>query len=91
MQHIGKALSGFVKGSKIEKGLEQHKALGLWPEVVGKKIADNAEAESVESGVVLVRVKTPVWRQELQLQKPQIIEKLNQALMKKIIMDILFI
>ena len=91
MQHIGKALSGFIKGSKIEKGLEQHKALDLWPKVVGKKIADNAEAESVESGVVLVRVKTPVWRQELQLQKPQIIEKLNQALMKKIIKDIRFI
>ena len=91
MQHIGKALGGFVKGSKIEKGLEEYKALDLWSEVVGEKIADNTEVESIESGVVLVRVKTPVWRQELQLQKPQIIEKLNQALMKKVIKDIRFI
>jgi len=91
MQHIGKALSGFVKGSKIEKGLEEHKALSVWAEVVGEKIADNTEVESIESGVVLVHVKTPVWRQELQLQKHQIIEKLNQALMKKVIKDIRFI
>jgi len=91
MQHIGKALSNFVKDSKIEKGLEQHKALGLWPDVVGKKIAENTEAKSVEFGVVLICVKNPVWRQELQLQKDQIIKKLNKALLKKIIKDIRFV
>ena len=91
MQHIGKALNSFVKDSKIEKGLEQHKALGLWPIIVGDKIAENTEAESVESGVVWVSVKNPVWRQELQLQKDQIIKKLNKALMKKIIKDIRFV
>ena len=91
MEHIGKALGGFIKNSKIEKGLEQNKALMIWPEVVGKKIADNTEVSSVESGVVLVKVKTPVWRQELQLQKHDIINKLNKALTKKTIKDIRFI
>ena len=91
MEHIGKALGGFIKNSKIEKGLEQNKALMIWPEVVGKKIADNTEVSSVESGVVLVKVKTPVWRQELQLQKNDIINQLNKTLTKKTIKDIRFI
>ena len=91
MEHIGKALGGFIKNSKIEKGLEQNKALMIWPEVVGKKIADNTEVSSVESGVVLVKVKTPVWRQELQLQKYDIINQLNKTLTKKTIKDIRFI
>ena len=91
MQHIGKALGEFIKDSKIEKGLEQNKAIMIWPEVVGKKIADNTEVDSVESGVVLVKVKTPVWRQELQLQKHDIIDQLNKALTKKTIKDIRFI
>ena len=91
MEHIGKALGEFIKDSKIEKGLEQNKALMIWPEVVGKKIADNTEVSSVESGVVLVKVKTPVWRQELQLQKYDIINQLNKTLTKKTIKDIRFV
>ena len=91
MEHIGKALGEFIKDSKIEKGLEQNKAIMIWPEVVGKKIADNTEVCSVESGVVLVKVKTPVWRQELQLQKYDIINQLNKTLTKKTIKDIRFI
>ena len=91
MEHIGKALSGFIKDSKVEKGLEQNKAVMIWAEVVGKRIAENTEVDSVESGVVLVRVKTPVWRQELQLQKNDIINQLNTALTKKTIKDIRFI
>mgnify|MGYP001211034364 FL=1 len=91
MEHIGKALGEFIKDSKIEKGLEQNKATMIWPEVVGKKIADNTEVCSVESGVVLVKVKTPVWRQELQLQKHDIINQLNKTLTKKTIKDIRFV
>ncbi len=43
MEHIGKALGGFIKDSKIEKGLEQNKAVMIWAEVVGKRIAENTE------------------------------------------------
>lgn len=91
MEHIGKSLDSFIKGSKIRKGLEQNKALSIWSEVVGEKIAENSEAQTVDSGVILVRTKTPVWRQELQLQKHQIINKINKALTKKVIKDIRFV
>ena len=91
MEHIAKALDGFIKNSKIEKGLDQNKALSIWADVVGEKIAENSEAQSINSGVITVRVKTPTWRQELQLQKPQIINKINKALTKKIIKDIRFV
>ena len=91
MEHIGKALGGFIKNSKIEKGLDQNKALLIWADVVGHKIAENSEAQSVNSGIITVRTKTPAWRQELQLQKPQIINKINQALTRKIIKDIRFV
>ena len=38
MEHIGKALDGFIKNSKIEKGLDQNKALLIWADVVGEKL-----------------------------------------------------
>ena len=91
MEHIGKALNGFIKNSKIEKGLEQSKALSIWADVVGDKIAENSDPQSIDAGVLIVRTKTPAWRQELQLQKPQIINKINEALTKKLIKDIRFV
>ena len=57
----------------------------------GKTITKNTEAISIEYGVLKVQTKTPAWRQELQLQKIEIISKLNKKLNKKIIKDIRFI
>ena len=91
MEHIGKSLDAFIKNSKIEKGLDQNKALLIWADVVGDKIAENSEAQSINSGVITVRAKTPAWRQELQLQKPQIINKINKVLTRKVIKDIRFV
>ena len=36
MEHIGKALGEFIKDSKIEKGLEQNKAIMIWPDLALK-------------------------------------------------------
>lgn len=91
MQHIGSALKNFIKGSGLEKGLNQQMAIEVWPEIVGKTITKNTEAISIEYGVLKVQTKTPAWRQELQLQKIEIISKLNKKLNKKIIKDIRFI
>ena len=91
MQYIGKALKGFIGESKIEKGLEQQRALGCWDKVVGEKIAKNTEVELIESGVITVKTKTPAWRQELQMQKLDIVDRLNKELTKKIIKDIRFV
>ena len=91
MQHIRKALGGFIKDSKVEKGLEQQKALGFWEDVVGEKIAKNAEIETIESGVIVVKTKNSVWRQELQMQKSDIVDRLNKVLTKKVIKDIRFV
>ena len=91
MEHIGKALDGFIKNSKIEKGLEQSKALSIWADVVGDKIAENSDPQSIDAGVLIVRTKTPAWRQELQLQKKEILENLNTGSSNKLIKDIRFV
>ena len=83
MEHIGKALDGFIKNIKIEKGLDQNKALLIWADVVGDKIAENSEAQSINSGVITVRAKTPAWRQELQLQKTSNNKQDKQSINKK--------
>ena len=91
MQHIGGALKKLIKTAGLEKGIAQQKALEIWPETVGKTVSKNTEPISIEHGILSIKTTTPVWRQELQFHKKQIIEKLNKKLNKKLIKDIRFI
>ena len=91
MQHIGGALKKLIKTAGLEKGIAQQKALEIWPETVGKTVSKNTEPISIEHGILSIKTTTSVWRQELQFQKKQIIEKLNKKLNKKLIKDIRFI
>ncbi len=91
MQHIGGALKKLIKTAGLEKGIAQQKALEIWSETVGETVSKNTEPISIEHGILIIKTTTPVWRQELQFQKKEIIEKLNKKLNKKLIKDIRFI
>ena len=82
MQHIGGALEKLIKSNNLEKGLEEQKAVDIWEKVVGSRINENTEPLSVESGVLSVKTSSPSWSQELQLQKLQILKKLNDNISK---------
>ena len=90
MQHIQIAIQSFLKKSGLNSGVEQQKALKLWGEIVGNKISKNTEPESVKNGVLVIKTINSVWKQELQIQKTEIIEKLNKRLKKNIIKEIRF-
>ena len=48
MQEIGKAIKGFLKNAGLEKGVNKNTAIHIWPRVVGQKVSENTEAQSVE-------------------------------------------
>ena len=91
MEHIAKSLKNLIKKQGLEKGLNQQKALEIWGEVVGQKIREKTEPDSVEFGVLTVKTPSSTWNQELELQKHDIIHKINKKLNKKTIKDIRFI
>ena len=59
-------------------------------EIVGENLAAHAEAVSIRQGRLVIRVASPVWRQELGYSKQEIIDALNKALGDKIVTDIHF-
>ncbi len=75
----------------IDNAVAQNKALIIWNEIVGDKVAKNTEPDRVEHGVIIVKVSSPTWRQELYFQKNEIIEKINKTIGKRVIRDIRFI
>tara|TARA_B100001248_G_scaffold12558_1_gene8241 strand:+ start:20321 stop:20596 length:276 start_codon:yes stop_codon:yes gene_type:complete len=91
MEHISGALKKLIKKEGIENEINQQKAIDLWGDVVGQKIKENTEPLEVQFGILTVKTKNPVWRQELQIQKEDIIKSINKKLVKTMIKDLRFI
>ena len=91
MEHIGGALKKLIKKEGLENEINQQKAMVLWEDVVGQKIKENTDPIEVQFGVMTVKVKNSVWKQELQFQKDDIIKSLNKKLIKTMIKDLRFI
>ena len=62
-----------------------------WKECVGDSINENTTIKGFKNGVLVIKAKTPVWRNELLFQKEKIKQKLNTKLDKNKIKDIRFV
>ena len=65
MQHISGVIKNFLKKTGLEKAVAQQNSIEIWPSVVGGNVAKNTSPESVDHGVLVVRVSTPAWRLSL--------------------------
>ena len=90
MKHIAKSLKESLKKAGLYQGVKSIKIQELWPKVVGEKIANKTEANYINNGTLFVEVFNSTWRQELQFQKKDIIEKLNKEIKEKIVREIKF-
>lgn len=68
--------------------LDDYRAWLVWDEVVGPQIAARARPLRLRDGILEVRVDQPVWMQQLQLMKPQILTRIHQRLGSDSIRDI---
>ena len=91
MQQLKSAINRFLKKNGLTKGINQQNAILIWEEIVGKTIAANTAAETVDHGILIVKTANPAWRQELVFKKQDIIERLNAKLGKNTIREIRFI
>jgi predicted nucleic acid-binding Zn ribbon protein len=89
-EKIKDVLSRTLANLGLEQRLRESEAVRVFAEVVGEKIAAKAQAVSINSGVLQVRVPSSAWRQELNFGKAEIIEKLNAALGTAVVNDIYF-
>jgi predicted nucleic acid-binding Zn ribbon protein len=84
------ALAEFSKSLGITKKLREYSVVTSWKTLVGEQIAKVAAPQRIENGMLHVSVSNAPWRNELSLRKREIIEKINNGLGKKIVIDIRF-
>ena len=91
MEKLNIAIKDFLINTGLENGVNQQKAVIIWPKIVGTKIAENTIAELVDFNVLTIKVKNSTWRNELYLKKDIILEKLNKELGPNTIKELRFL
>ena len=91
MEKLDIAIKDFLINTGLENGVNQQKAVIIWPKIVGTKIAENTTAELVDFNVLTIKVKNSTWRSELYLKKDIILEKLNKELGPNTIKELRFL
>ena len=91
MEKLDTAIKDFLINTGLENGVNQHKAVIIWPKIVGTKIAENTIAELVDFNVLTIKVKNSTWRNELYLKKDAILKKLNKELGPNTIKELRFL
>ncbi|MDI6840817.1 MAG: DUF721 domain-containing protein [bacterium] len=77
-EKVSSILPNVLERLGLKKGIEQHKALIIWDQVVGKCIASHTKPGWVIGGILWVIVDDSVWQQELEFLKHQIVDKINK-------------
>lgn len=86
----GSVLSGLTRQMGVQERLEQYRVWRVWAEVVGPQTALHAQPQRLRGNVLEVLVDHPVWMQQLQLLKPQILDRLNRAIAPAVLSDLLW-
>ena len=88
---IKDTLQEILSEEKLISALEMGSLSTCWKESVGILINKNTTIKSFKNGILIIKTKTPVWRNELLCQKIDIIQMLNSKLEKNKIKDIRFL
>lgn len=90
MFRVKDIMSGTLKSLGLTKQYNAQSAIVHWQEIAGEEIASHAWPISIQRGVLLLAVNSPVWSHHLMMLKPVLLEKINTFLNEKLVYDIRF-
>lgn len=90
-EKLSSILSRFCCEAGIQTPLNQHRAMELWPEVVGERIAPLCSNLFIDNQTLCVHVDSPIVKSELAMRKGELVQMLNAKVGTHIIADIRFV
>ena len=85
---IGEIIKKLMKKSKLAGMLDELDELQMWEELVGEQICKYISNQKIYKGVLYVKLKSAVFRNELSYKKTEFISRINQRIGKKLLDDI---
>lgn len=74
---LGDLIDAVVVSTGQGKTFHGWRIVAAWPEIVGPQFARNCRAVRFAEGVLTVVVTKDAWRQELEMQREQILNKIH--------------
>lgn len=90
MHTLANILDKIFSDPALRTHYQEAKVLTMYPQTVGEEIARISRAQSFHQGVLIVKVSSAAWRNELNLMRLQIKESLNSDLHEKLVKKIVF-
>ena len=89
-KNIGQIINDLLKQENLDVELDEHRASALWPQLVGDGINRYTIRRYVKDGVMTVHLSSASLANELMLNRDSIIQRINEALGREIIREIIF-
>jgi predicted nucleic acid-binding Zn ribbon protein len=77
---VGDLLDTLLEKRGLGLQLQRVRALEVWSNAVGKKIAEVTEAKTVVASTLFVQVRSSAWLMELSFMKAALLERVNAEL-----------
>ena len=80
----------FLRQNGLETPLLQKRLVDAWDSMAGKTIARYTEDKFIRNQVLYVKISSPALRSDLSMIRTELVNKLNQHVGARIIIDIKF-
>jgi len=77
-----------MRNPKLQLGLDKLKALDAWTEIIGDTLSKYVLEQKIHNGILYVKLKSAVVRNELSYKKSDLICQINKKIGKKLISEI---
>ncbi|MEM0961835.1 MAG: DUF721 domain-containing protein [Bacteroidota bacterium] len=89
-QRLGSVLADLVDRYGYRERLDAARAVEAWPEVAGETLAGVTDQVWMRHGVLHIKVKSAAWRHQLQFQRQQWRDRLNEHLSGPVVDEVVF-
>jgi hypothetical protein len=85
---IGEALKNMINKSNLRNGVRAVQIEEVWEKIMGKTIAKYTDKIKIINQTLFITTYMGPLKNELMYQKPQIIERINEAFGEKVILQV---
>ena len=88
---VGETLAALLAHLDPKGNFRVAQLVKRWPEIAGDQIARRTEIAALKFHTAIVKVSNPMWIQELNLMRPQILSRVNASMRNDAVREIRFV
>lgn len=77
-ERVGSLIDAVLSAAGVADGVHRARIFDEWPELVGERIAEVTNVRGFSGGTLFVEVRSSAWLMELDLMKPEVLERVNR-------------